>query len=103
MGAVMMRVEGSIDAATLGQVLRHLHLPMIGLPVGTRIWIAASITDMRCGFNGLAAKVEIESPEDPFSAMFLCFLGVAATSSYCYGLAISKGLCLAGQASGARP
>jgi transposase len=24
-GAVMMRVEGSIDAATLGQVLRHLH------------------------------------------------------------------------------
>ncbi len=29
---------------------------MIGLPAGTRIWIAAGFTDMRCGFNGLAAK-----------------------------------------------
>ena len=31
---------------------------MIGLPAGTRIWIAVGFTDMRCGFNGLAAKVE---------------------------------------------
>jgi transposase len=30
---------------------------MIGLPAGTRIWISAGITDMRCGFQGLAAKV----------------------------------------------
>ncbi|EIY9633198.1 IS66 family insertion sequence element accessory protein TnpB, partial [Escherichia coli] len=27
---------------------------MITLPTGTRIWIIAGITDMRCGFNGLA-------------------------------------------------
>ncbi|EFW0658135.1 IS66 family insertion sequence hypothetical protein, partial [Shigella dysenteriae] len=25
---------------------------MITLPTGTRIWIIAGITDMRCGFNG---------------------------------------------------
>ena len=31
---------------------------MIALPAHTRIWIAAGVTDMRCGFNGMAAKVE---------------------------------------------
>lgn len=30
----------------------------MGLPAGTRIWIAAGVTDMRAGFNGLAAKVQ---------------------------------------------
>lgn len=39
---------------------------MIGLPAGTRIWIAAGVTDMRCGFNGLAAKVEATLQESPF-------------------------------------
>ncbi|EGB8380482.1 IS66 family insertion sequence element accessory protein TnpB, partial [Shigella flexneri] len=28
---------------------------MITLPTGTKIWIIAGITDMRCGFNGLAS------------------------------------------------
>ena len=28
---------------------------MIGLPAGTRIWLAAGMTDMRRGFDGLAA------------------------------------------------
>ncbi|EOS8849558.1 IS66 family insertion sequence element accessory protein TnpB, partial [Escherichia coli] len=27
---------------------------MITLPIGTKIWIIAGITDMRNGFNGLA-------------------------------------------------
>ncbi|HHY7616375.1 TPA: IS66 family insertion sequence element accessory protein TnpB, partial [Escherichia coli] len=31
---------------------------MITLPTGTKIWIIAGITDMRNGFNGLAAKVQ---------------------------------------------
>lgn len=34
---------------------------MMGLPAGTRIWLAAGITDMRFGMNGLAAKVQIHS------------------------------------------
>lgn len=29
---------------------------MIGLPAGTKVWLAAGTTDMRSGFNGLAAK-----------------------------------------------
>jgi transposase len=40
---------------------------MIGLPTGTRIWIAAGFTDMRSGFNGLAAKVQMALEDDPFS------------------------------------
>lgn len=30
---------------------------MIGLPASTKVWLAAGSTDMRFGFNGLAAKV----------------------------------------------
>jgi transposase len=40
---------------------------MIGLPAGTRIWLAAGITDMRAGMNGLAAKVESALTENPYS------------------------------------
>ncbi|QQC64318.1 IS66 family insertion sequence element accessory protein TnpB [Paraburkholderia ginsengisoli] len=39
---------------------------MIGLPQNTRIWIAAGVTDMRCGFNSLAAKVQTVLEKDPF-------------------------------------
>ena len=31
---------------------------MISLPTGTRIWIAAGVTDMRRGFHGLSAQVQ---------------------------------------------
>lgn len=48
---------------------------MIGLPSGTRIWIAAGVTDMRCGFNSLAAKVETALLEDPFSGHVFVFRG----------------------------
>jgi transposase len=48
---------------------------MIGLPAGTRIWLAAGITDMRSGFNGLATKVESALQEDPFSGHVFVFRG----------------------------
>jgi transposase len=48
---------------------------VIGLPAGTRIWIAAGITDMRCGFQGLAAKVEATLEESPFSGHVFVFRG----------------------------
>lgn len=31
---------------------------MIGLPSGTRIWLATGLTDMRRGFDGLAALAQ---------------------------------------------
>ncbi len=41
---------------------------MIPLPSGTKIWLVAGITDMRNGFNGLAAKVQTTLKDDPMSA-----------------------------------
>lgn len=48
---------------------------MIGLPAGTRIWLAAGVTDMRRGMNGLAALVQIALAEDPFSGHVFVFRG----------------------------
>lgn len=48
---------------------------MIGLPSGTRIWLAAGITDMRSGMNGLAARVETALTEDPYSGHVFVFRG----------------------------
>jgi len=31
---------------------------MIGLPAGTRVWLAAGLTDMRKGFDGVAALAQ---------------------------------------------
>ena len=48
---------------------------MMGLPAGTRIWIAAGVTDMRCGFDGLAAKAQSALDENPFSGHVFVFRG----------------------------
>lgn len=46
---------------------------MIGLPAGIRVWLAAGVTDMRSGFNGLASKVQTALEEDPYSGHVLVF------------------------------
>lgn len=48
---------------------------MMGLPAGTRIWIAARVTDMRAGMNGLAAKVQTTLAEEPLSGHVFVFRG----------------------------
>ena len=48
---------------------------MIGLPAGTRIWLAAGITDMRRGFDGLAAIVQQHLVADPFGGHVFVFRG----------------------------
>lgn len=48
---------------------------MIALPAGTRVWLAAGVTDMRCGFNALAAKVQATLAQDPFSGQVFIFRG----------------------------
>ena len=47
---------------------------MIGIPVGTKIWIAAGTTDMRRGFTGLSAIAKtrfskIPSPDTSSSSV----------------------------------
>jgi transposase len=48
---------------------------MITLPAGTRIWIAAGVTDMRRGFTGLSAQVQTALEQDPFSGHVFVFRG----------------------------
>jgi len=48
---------------------------MIGLPAGTRVWIAAGVTDMRKGMDGLAAIVQTALGERPFSGDVFVFRG----------------------------
>ena len=48
---------------------------MIGLPLGARVWLAAGVTDMRNGFDGLAAIVKATLAEDPFSGHLFVFRG----------------------------
>lgn len=45
------------------------------LPPNTRIWLVAGITDMRCGFDGLSAKVQVHLQADPFSGHVFVFRG----------------------------
>jgi transposase len=42
---------------------------------GMRIWIAAGVTDMRRGFHGLAAQVQSELEQQPYSGHIFIFRG----------------------------
>jgi transposase len=48
---------------------------MIGLPSGTRVWLATGATDMRKGFDGLSALVQTVLRHDPFSGHVFAFRG----------------------------
>jgi transposase len=50
---------------------------MIALPAGVKVWLAAGATDMRNGFDGLAALVQTQLAEDPFSGQLFVFRGKA--------------------------
>jgi transposase len=48
---------------------------MIGMPTNTRVWIAAGHTDMRKGFDGLAALVQTALTANPFCGHVFVFRG----------------------------
>ena len=53
---------------------------MIELRTGTKIWLAAGVTDMRRGFDGLSAQVQTVLEQQPFSGHVFVFRGVEGTS-----------------------
>ena len=71
-----------IDARVLGWVC------LIGPPSGVRVYLAAGVTDMRKGFDGLAALVQQRLRQDPFAVRYT-FSGAGAViwSSCCGGMA----------------
>ena len=48
---------------------------MIGLAASTRVWLAAGATDMRRGFDGLAAVVQTTLEANPYSGHVFVFRG----------------------------
>jgi transposase len=48
---------------------------MIPPAPGIRIWVAAGVTDMRRGFDGLAAMIQQQLGQDPFSGALFLFRG----------------------------
>ena len=48
---------------------------MITPPSNVRVWLSAGRTDMRKGFDGLAALVQQELARDPFSGALFLFRG----------------------------
>ena len=66
------RYDLDLDGRVDGTQPRH---HMIGLPSGTRVWIVAGHTDMRKGFDGLAALVQTALAENPFCGHVFVFRG----------------------------
>lgn len=48
---------------------------MLGFPPKTKVWLAAGKTDMRKGFDGLAATAKTVLQEDPLSGHVFVFRG----------------------------
>ena len=48
---------------------------MIAFPASARVWIAHGVTDMRCGMNSLALKVQQGLGRDPHGGEIFCFRG----------------------------
>ena len=48
---------------------------MITTPAGVRIYLACGTTDMRKGFDGLAAAVQERMAQDPFCGHLFVFRG----------------------------
>ncbi len=46
-----------------------------GVPIGTRVWLAAGTTDMRKGFTGLCALVQNALASNPLSGHVFVFRG----------------------------
>jgi len=75
---------------------------LIPLPSGTKIWLVAGITDMRNGFNGLAAKVQTTLKDDPMSGHVFIFRGRNGSQVKLLW-STGDGLCLLTKRLGARP
>ena len=48
---------------------------MIPVPTNTKVWLAAGVTDMRKGFNGLSALAEKVLKQNPYSGHLFVFRG----------------------------
>jgi hypothetical protein len=73
-GRAMISIESGGHLALLGCVFGEF-AQVIYLPAGTRIWLAASVTEMRRGFDGLSAQVQAVLQQQQFSGHVFLFRG----------------------------
>jgi transposase len=66
---------------------------VISVPTGTKVWIAAGVTDMRAGMDRLAAVVQTTLAEDPFGGHVFVFRGRRGDRIKCLWWS-GDGLCL---------
>ena len=57
-GGQRLCIQATVDAGMLRAVLEELSRVMMGQPAGAQIWLAASVTDLRKGFEDLSALVQ---------------------------------------------
>ncbi len=57
------------------KVQSHFSLALSQGRLGTQIWIAAGLTDLRRGFTGLSAIVQLKLEQDPFGGHVFVFRG----------------------------
>lgn len=67
---------------------------MIALPTGTRVWLAAGVTDMRTGMNGLAPLVQTTLETNPFCGHLFVFRGCAPALNRLFKIAHIRPLTL---------
>ena len=74
---------------------------MIPVPGNTRVWLAAGVTDMRRGFNTLAAQAEQVWQRIRFPAIYLCFGGGVVICSKLSGGTAKEPACFPSVLNGA--
>ena len=70
-----LTVRGVVDGGLLRTVLAGAIAVLMGLPSGSRIWLAAGFTDLRKGMDGLSALVQTALHGSPYSGHIFVFRG----------------------------
>ena len=70
-----VRLTRGCGSGGLARGHRRAVAAMNPLPSGTRVWLAAGITDMRRGMDSLAAQVQTTLEHNPFSGHVFVFRG----------------------------
>lgn len=76
-GAPVVATEGRIELDLTGGHRRPV--AVIPVPVGTRVWLAAGVTDMRRGFGSLAAQAGTALGLDPYRGISSSSAGARVT------------------------
>jgi hypothetical protein len=74
---------------------------MIPILADAKIWLASGVTDMRRGFNGLAAQTEQVFAGDPYSGHLFYSGADAAIRSKSFGGMVKEHACSPSDLSGA--